>query len=162
MYHEISIMSGMLYLKLFVRNGTLFREDVAEFVWPHCYFKKTDLQIEKSTSTEIENFEFTEENRKFYCAFCKNHVADSDAGISINGGQTHTFSNPAGHTYTVNCFQSAPGCLIIGESTYEFTWFKGYAWKIALCQSCKEQLGWLFSNEQEFYALIADHLSLEQ
>jgi len=152
----------MSYHEPIAMNGTLFRECRAELVWPHYYFKKTDLQVEKSTSTDIEFSETAEENKKLYCSFCKNHVTDIEAGISINGEQSHTFSNPAGHAYTVNCFQSAPGCLIIGESTYDFTWFKGYAWQIALCHSCKEQLGWLFSNGQTFYALIADHLSLEQ
>lgn len=133
-----------------------------ELVWNQQYFKKTDLQAEKSTSTDIENDEIAEENKKLYCTFCKNHVTDLAAGISINGQLTHTFSNPAGYAYTINCYESAPGCLIIGEGTYEFTWFKGYEWQIVLCQSCKEQLGWFFSNGQQFYALIADHLSLEK
>jgi Yippee zinc-binding/DNA-binding /Mis18, centromere assembly len=155
-------MNGILYLKLFILNGTLFRECSTEHVWRHYDFKKTDLQAEKLTSTDSEYDETAEENKKLYCTFCKNYVTDSDAGISINGEQSHTFSNPAGYAYTVNCFQSAPGCMIIGEGTYEFTWFKGCAWQIALCHSCKEQLGWLFSNGQEFYALITDHLSLEQ
>ena len=133
-----------------------------ELVWNQYCFKKTDLQAEKSTSTDVENDETAEENKKLYCTFCKTHVTDVAAGISINGQHTHTFSNPAGYAYTINCYESAPGCLNIGEGTHQFTWFKGYEWQIAICHACKEQLGWFFSNGQQFYALIADHISLEK
>jgi hypothetical protein len=132
-----------------------------ELVWDQYCFKKTDKQTERLPSQENGNAESAEENKKLYCNFCKNYITDINAAISINGEHTHTFSNPAGYTYTINCFQSAPGCLTNGDSTHEHTWFNGYEWQIAGCHSCKEQLGWLFSNDQQFYALIADRLRLE-
>jgi len=132
-----------------------------ELVWDHYCFKKSDLQTEEPPGHETESDETAEENKKLYCNFCKSYIADLNAAIAINGEHTHTFSNPAGYTYTINCYQSAPGCLTLGESTDEHTWFNGYQWQIAVCHSCNEQLGWLFSNEQQFYALIADRLSLE-
>ncbi len=132
-----------------------------ELVCDQYYFKNTDIQTERLSSQETKNDETAEENKKLYCNFCKNYITDLNAAISINGGHTHVFSNPAGYTYTINCFQSALGCLTIGDSTDEHTWFNGYAWQIAVCRSCKEQLGWLFSNDQQFFALIADRLRLE-
>lgn len=132
-----------------------------ELVWDQYCFKNTDLQTEKLSSQESENNEAADENKKLCCNFCKNTITELNAAISINGEHTHTFSNPTGYTYTINCFQSAPGCLTIGDGTGEHTWFNGYEWQVAVCHSCKEQLGWLFSNDQQFYALIADRLILE-
>ena len=132
-----------------------------ELIWNQYGFKKTDLQTDKSTSEKNEIAENGEENKKLYCNCCNNHITDLNAAISINGEHTHTFSNPAGYSYTINCFQTAPGCLTTGDSTNEHTWFDAYEWQIVVCQSCKEQLGWLFSNDHHFYALIADRLRLE-
>ena len=142
-------------------NGILFRECSVQLVWDQYYFKKTDLQTEKSPSQGTENDDDVEENKKLFCTFCNNTVTDLQAVISINGEHTHTFSNPAGYTYTINCFQSAPGCLTLGECTDEHTWFNGYKWQLVVCHACKEQLGWLFSNDCQFYALIADRLRLD-
>ncbi len=132
-----------------------------ELVWDRYCFKKTDNQIERLPSEENEKFESAEKNKKLYCNSCKNYITELNSAIVINGEHTHIFSNPAGYTYTINCFQSAPGCLTIGNSADEHTWFNGYAWQIAVCHSCKEHLGWLFSNDHQFYALIADRLRLE-
>lgn len=130
-----------------------------QFVWEHYWFKKTDFQTstlaEKETTLDIEN----KECKKLYCTFCKNYITELDNAVEVDGEHTHTFSNPAGFTYTINCFQYAPGCQIIGESTSEHTWFNGYEWQIAICGSCSEHLGWLFSNEKDFFALISDRLT---
>lgn len=120
------------------------------------YFKKSVLQTESLTNHKHD--ELTEQNKNLFCKFCKNSITDLDATIFVNGSQTHTFTNPAGLIYTVHCFDSAPGCDVIGDGTDEHTWFHGYEWQIAICNSCKQQLGWLFSNNDHFYGLINDHL----
>ena len=122
-------------------------------------FKKTNFQPDLSPDQDPDFDYLTEENKKLFCSFCKNHVTDIDEAISINGAHTHTFTNSAGFTYTINCYQAAPGCSILGESTNEFTWFSGYEWQIVVCHSCREQLGWLFSNDNQFYGLIRDRLT---
>ena len=50
----------------------------------------------------------------------------------------------------------------IGPETDEFTWFKGYRWRIAVCGRCQVHLGWRFrsANRAEFHALILDKLLL--
>jgi hypothetical protein len=130
-----------------------------QLVWDQCWFKKSDLQAEKVTSKEQAHDEVVEENKKLFCTSCKNYITDLEAAISINGAHTHTFSNPTGLIYTINCFQPASGCQTIGDSTDEYTWFSGYEWQIAICRSCREQLGWLFSNSNQFYGLISDRLT---
>ena len=56
------------------------------------------------------------------------------------------------------------GCFELGKATNEFTWFPGYAWRIAYCKSCQHHLGWsYYSNEAErFYGLILDYLAYPQ
>ncbi|MCG8379664.1 MAG: cereblon family protein [Proteobacteria bacterium] len=130
---------------------------MTSLVWGHYLFKKTDLLTDPQA--EQENSVESEQTKKLFCHVCKHHITDLDQAISINNSHTHTFTNPAGYTYTINCFRSATGCLTVGDPTNEFTWFGGYEWQIALCQSCKEQLGWLFTNDNEFYALINDRLT---
>lgn len=122
------------------------------------WFKKSGFQPGFLTETvdidELEN----KENKKLYCRYCKQHITDIDQALSIQGAHTHTFTNPAGFIYTINCYQSAQGCVVFGERTDEFSWFAGFKWQLALCNSCQEQLGWLFSNSKQFYALIGDRL----
>jgi hypothetical protein len=128
-----------------------------QLVWDQYCFKKTEFQSEEIPNQDPDGL--AEENKKLLCNFCKNHITDIGEAISINGAQSHTFKNPAGFIYTVSCYRTAPGCSIQGEPTNEFSWFSGYVWQVATCRSCKEQLGWLFSNEQQFYALITDRLT---
>jgi yippee zinc-binding/DNA-binding/Mis18 protein involved in centromere assembly len=125
------------------------------------WFKKNEFNTEQFLQNEKQEDVVKEENKKLLCKQCKNHITNVDDAISIEGAYTHTFSNPAGYIYTINCYQTAPGCLVTGKSTSEFTWFKGYEWQLAFCNSCQEQLGWFFINEQQFYALIADRITRE-
>lgn len=127
---------------------------VSEQYW----FKKGAFETDEISQNENQQETVTEENKKLLCSYCKNYITNADESISIEGAQTHTFSNPVGYVYTINCYRTAPGCMVAGDSTSEFTWFSDYAWQLAFCNACREQLGWLFSNEQQFYALIVDRL----
>ncbi|HIF51962.1 MAG TPA: hypothetical protein EYQ42_10645 [Thiotrichaceae bacterium] len=120
--------------------------------------KKNEFDTETSLQNENVLEAAAEENKKLFCKNCKNHITNIDAAISIDGAHTHTFKNPADYEYTISCYQTAVGCLVSGEPTNEYTWFKHYQWQLAFCNACGDQLGWLFSNEQQFYALIVDRL----
>ena len=79
--------------------------------------------------------------------------------MQVRGSHTHTFFNPAGIVFELGCFQGAPGCLVVGEPSFEFTWFPGHTWRIALCRQCQMHLGWLFVNQDAFFhALILSKL----
>lgn len=129
-----------------------------QLIFDQYWFKKNEIETETSLQNENQQETVAEENKKLLCRYCKNHITNDDEAISINGEQSHTFSNPANYVYTINCYRTAPGCVVVGDSTSEFTWFNNYHWQLAFCNACREQLGWLFSNDQQFYALIADRL----
>ncbi len=122
-------------------------------------FRATDLKTKTLTGAGYETNAFKEADKKLFCVFCKSHISNLDAAMSVHGTHTHTYSNPAGIVYTIHCFQSAPGCRAIGASTDEYTWFNGYQWRIVVCRACSAQLGWLFSNDNQFYGLIANRLT---
>ena len=123
------------------------------------WFKKSDYQTEALTEKADKNEIEEKKNKKLYCINCKLHITDLDLVFNINGSCIHTFTNPSGFVYTVNCYQVAQGCVLVGEPTEEYTWFKGYRWQIVMCQSCQLQLGWFFSNSESFYAFIEDRLT---
>ena len=61
--------------------------------------------------------------------------------------------------YRIGCFRRAPGCAQAGEPTFEYTWFPGHSWRLALCAGCRAHLGWAFQGGQDaFFGLILDRL----
>lgn len=99
------------------------------------------------------------EKNPILCRRCRNEVTMAEHMISVNGLHQHTFINPAGIAYQIGCFSSAGGCHIHGIPTYEFTWFPGYAWAIAVCSNCLLHLGWYYQSEEAtFFGLITDNL----
>jgi hypothetical protein len=48
--------------------------------------------------------------------------------------------------------------------TEEYSWFKGFSWKIALCRLCAIQLGWLFvsSKMESFNGLVLNRLIFDE
>ena len=101
-----------------------------------------------------------EEEELILCRHCGRPVTRADQRIEVAGAHKHTFANPHGIVYEIGCFRSAFGCGYSGPTTDEFTWFKGYQWKVALCGSCTTHLGWRFSSasSEPFHGLILDRL----
>ena len=99
------------------------------------------------------------EDSALYCAFCRHPLTSTTAAISRAGLHQHTFFNPAGIVFEVRCFADAPGCLMRGAPSHEFSWFAGYAWMLALCGRCQAHVGWRYQGEDgHFYGLIAQTL----
>jgi hypothetical protein len=93
------------------------------------------------------------------CAACRAFVADGRARLSVDGAHSHSFINPAGLIFRVSCFAAAPGVVSVGEASDVFTWFAGFAWRVALCRACGEHLGWSYHRlASGFVALIADRI----
>ncbi|MFH0781668.1 MAG: cereblon family protein [Pseudomonadota bacterium] len=93
------------------------------------------------------------------CLACGGVVTWKDQKIQVSGSHSHTFFNPAGIVYELGCFQQAPGCLVVGPPSAEFTWFPGHLWRLALCRRCRTHLGWLFAMAgATFYGLILSKL----
>lgn len=94
------------------------------------------------------------------CRQCRHLITTQAEKIAVQGSHQHTFANPHGIIFQIGCFQSAPGCGYTGQLTPEYSWFKGFSWKIALCRLCSVQLGWLFvsSGTQRFNGLVLNRL----
>ena len=101
-----------------------------------------------------------DEERVIVCVNCGNPVTLPEKIISVDGRHMHVFTNPEDFEYEIGCFSSAEGCMNIGESTYEHSWFEGFNWSISICSGCLVHLGWFYQSPSEsFYGLIMDLLT---
>lgn len=97
--------------------------------------------------------------KRLFCAACRHPVTHQDERIVVHGSHEHRFTNPRGIHYHIGCFREAAGCEPGGEATMEYTWFNGYAWRIATCAHCQVHLGWYFqSGADYFHGLILSRL----
>jgi len=100
-----------------------------------------------------------EEETSILCKFCGSVITRRDAACKKNGRHDHVFFNPAGIAFEISCFKNAPGCVVQGEPTTNFSWFSGYRWQYALCATCLTHLGWRFSSSHDaFFGLITGRL----
>jgi len=94
------------------------------------------------------------------CRQCHQVISSNGNRISRDGGHEHTFANPNGQVFNIACFRLVTGCAYAGSYSHEFTWFKGYQWRIVICSMCLTHLGWLFvsGSADSFHGLILDRL----
>lgn len=99
--------------------------------------------------------------RQLRCKACGASITRERDRISVQGAHDHTCTNPSGLRFHIGCFREVQTCAELGEASEEFTWFRGYAWRILLCQSCKQHLGWGFQagGGERFYGLILNRLT---
>lgn len=129
-------------------------------------FFRTVVENKKRTGTDVliqTNTRIKETNpveRSLICKRCGHKITTHNAAITVGNSHQHTFANPAGLLFEIGCFQSAPGCLNTGPFTDEFSWFKGYKWRISICESCHTHIGWMFGSATHiFFGLILDRLT---
>lgn len=114
------------------------------------------------TETEEKDEQKETSGRRILCRACGYYITSTNQKRSMGGKTTHVCKNPAGYVFTIICFSSAPGCLVTGEPTEEYTWFAGYLWSYALCANCLEHLGWFYdSGKDTFFGLIVNKLREE-
>lgn len=97
------------------------------------------------------------EARAYYCARCGEFMTRPAWSLAMNGTVDHVFFNPAGMVFRVACFTDAPGAVAVGSASPEFTWFRGYDWRIALCRGCSAHMGWMYEGSGApavFFGLI--------
>jgi hypothetical protein len=93
------------------------------------------------------------------CAACRAVVTHDSERVEMNGSHTHCFMNPAGLVFRIGCFLHAPGARELGPASDFFSWFPGFAWRVAACRVCGEHLGWSFNSEAtQFWGLILERL----
>jgi len=113
-------------------------------------------------SVEVREDAAVDEKREpvYFCRSCGNSITSRKYSLEIDEKHLHTFMNPSGLIFQITCFSEAPGCLIYGSYTDEFTWFAGYEWSVVLCRVCSQHLGWHYSSGGNgFFGLIMDNLA---
>jgi hypothetical protein len=97
------------------------------------------------------------------CRLCHGPVTAEDHRAVVEGEHVHRRTNPSGIEFEFGCFVEAPGAQVVGEPTFEFSWFAGYAWAYSLCRECGNHLGWHFEGRDPiFHGLILDRLETEE
>ncbi len=122
-----------------------------------------ELEVELEEDVfEQEEEELLGKESDLFCKFCGKKITNYKFAIDVNGKFKHICVNPHGILFEIGCFSKAYNCNGIGQSTYEFTWFPGYAWKILVCSGCLSHLGWQYSGPDIFYGLILQNLTEEK
>jgi hypothetical protein len=85
----------------------------------------------------------SQDKRWLYCKSCAVPIAPV-AAILPEGEMPLVFANPHGMIFELLLLSRAQSVRLIGSATDEFTWFPGYAWRVALCAGCGTHLGWRF------------------
>jgi hypothetical protein len=98
----------------------------------------------------------TRKRRGLVCAACGSLITYEVYKTTISGSHHLRRVNPHGIEYEFSIFSRAPGCANIDPATEKNTWFKGFAWRVAVCGRCAEHLGWHFKSPggDSFYGLI--------
>jgi len=112
----------------------------------------------RDTKVSVDSRVEKSQSRRLCCAVCQFPITNYSQATKIEQKHIHLKSNPGGIQFRFGCYHRAPGCGHNGEFTYEYTWFNGYQWCNALCESCSTQLGWCFTGERTFYGLILEQL----
>ncbi len=126
-------------------------------VWPVWTLK--DLPSPNSPDGAVDDEPGPDDGagRLLVCRACGHRVANASSIMrEAEGGRV--FCNPHGLLFEIIRVKSAPGCVFAGPAVREFSWFPGYAWRIALCGTCGAHLGWRFEGESVFFGLIESTL----
>ncbi len=119
-------------------------------------------QAEKRTGPEASpaGEETRQAEPRILCRECLHPITRDQERISVDGAHHHTFANPYGIVFEIDCFKHAPGCTPAGPASAEFSWFSGWTWRVALCTACLTHLGWMFQSPggESFHGLIVDRL----
>ncbi|MDP6396055.1 MAG: cereblon family protein [Desulfobacterales bacterium] len=118
-------------------------------------------KAESDRSTEDETEKRPSGNDKFIvCRQCRQIITSPAERIEMEGVHRHTFTNPHGIVYQIGCFKSVTGCGYAGPASDEWSWFKGFSWRVAVCGTCLLHVGWLFVSKSgyRFSGLILDRI----
>lgn len=103
----------------------------------------------------LDDNEHTNKRTVFFCSTCHGLIADKSSLLE------HTpkrFVNPAGIVFDIIRFTGAPGCVLNGQPSFEYSWFAGHSWCFSLCANCFVHLGWFYQGPTVFYGLIVNRL----
>lgn len=133
---------------------------VAEGVMSSWLFFDPESDEARGTKVKAKTSAKSRREKRLFCVACRAWITHQDECIPVQGAHEHDCTNPHGLSFRIGCFRSARGCSRHGAATLEYSWFTGYAWRIALCAKCQTHLGWEFeTNGDGFYGLILNRLT---
>lgn len=92
--------------------------------------------------------------RTLICAACDHPITTVFEKTKIHGRHDHGFRY-YGDIVRLGCFKNAEGCIGVQGISHGYSWFRGYAWQIQVCENCYTQLGWKYMSEEDsFYGLV--------
>jgi hypothetical protein len=105
-----------------------------------------------------------DERLRWLCARCATKITDAFAVFGHGGAApVQVFTNPAGRVCQVLTVTRAESLALVGPATREYSWFPGFAWRVALCAKCALHLGWSFeggdgAEPARFFGLLVSAL----
>ena len=113
-------------------------------------------------SEKGQDDELVAEEHAIICKQCSTEVSARRFVFTMRSGSAaQVFPNPYGQMKEIITVRSAWSVQLEGWATEEFTWFHGYAWRVAYCAECRAHLGWRFEAEDSpdgparFFGLLA-------
>mgnify|MGYP000741862403 FL=1 len=98
---------------------------------------------------------------RLLCAACGHPVTKVAEKTEIFGRHDHAFPY-YNQMVQLGCYRNAPGAIGVERISYGYSWFRGYAWQIQVCEKCYTQLGWKYlSQDDSFYGLVFNTLREE-
>jgi hypothetical protein len=110
-----------------------------------------ELEQEVKVQTELKPDDWL-------CIACNKKITSDKERFEYNNQTEFQFVNPDGFYFDIITFANADGCCETGESTLNYTWFKGHSWSFAVCSRCRNHLGWKYDGKYSFYGLIKSRL----
>lgn len=91
----------------------------------------------------------TDKDNAILCKQCDHIITHPDLAVTINDRFIHTFRNPSGLEFDIQCYSQADGALVSGSATDYYSWFPGYSWQICYCRQCHQHIGWYYSKGED-------------
>lgn len=130
-------------------------------MWSPQHFLEEKLEPKGSTS------QATQDERPIRCAKCQQEIAKKSAIFCMRAPyEVQAFVNPHGYTFEVLTVKSATHVVWDTRVSTDFSWFKGYAWRLLFCERCLAHLGWRFEGAgegdepNEFFGLVVRAIEL--
>ncbi|HWQ90997.1 MAG TPA: cereblon family protein [Clostridia bacterium] len=116
---------------------------------------------QKSLETELRKRAkplLAEPEGDWLCLWCHNRVANERDRFRYQGKDEFAFTNPDGVHFQIITFSCILGCVRTGTPTLQHTWFPDHSWSYCQCDQCGQHLGWFYSGENTFIALIKSRI----
>ncbi|XP_030034498.1 protein cereblon isoform X2 [Manduca sexta] len=99
------------------------------------------------------------------CSSCMGEIARREHIFAMSSEGVHSnYTNLGGYMHDIVTVSRAVNTELNGSPSAEYSWFPGYTWTIALCQSCMAHVGWRFDalkrnlRPQQFYGLCRNYV----